>query len=36
LLQATNLNGPWLTNTALSPVNLTPTGAQQFFRVRYQ
>jgi hypothetical protein len=36
LLQATNLNGPWSTNTTVSPVSLTPTGTQQFFRVRYQ
>lgn len=36
LLQATNLNGPWLTNATVSPVSLTPAGAQQFFRVRFQ
>jgi alpha-L-fucosidase len=36
LLQATNLNGPWLTNNTASPFYLTPTGSQEFFRVRVQ
>jgi autotransporter-associated beta strand protein len=34
LAQATNLAGPWLTNTAASPVIIQPTNAQMFFRVR--
>ena len=34
LLQATDIKGPWTTNTtAVSPWSFTPTGAQQFFRV---
>ena len=36
LLQATNLNGPWWTNNVTSPFTLSPTGAQQFFKVRFQ
>jgi hypothetical protein len=36
LLETTNLAGPWTTNTAASPVTVTPTAAQQFFRVRTQ
>jgi hypothetical protein len=36
LLQATNLNGPWWTNNVTSPFILSPTGAQQFFKVRFQ
>jgi alpha-L-fucosidase len=36
LLEATNLNGPWVTNNAASPVNLSPTGAQKYFRARIQ
>ncbi len=35
LLQATNLLGPWTTNsTATSPYTVSPTNAQDFFRVR--
>ena len=35
LLQATNLLGPWTTNsTATSPYTVPPTNAQNFFRVR--
>ena len=33
LLQATNLAGPWTTNTATSPYTLTETGSQMFFKV---
>jgi len=33
LLQATNLAGPWTTNTATSPYTVKPSGPQQFFRV---
>jgi hypothetical protein len=34
LLQATNLAGPWTTNTtASSPFTVTPTGPQLFYRV---
>jgi hypothetical protein len=36
LLEATNLTGPWVTNTAQSPYLVTPTGAQKFFRVKVQ
>jgi hypothetical protein len=36
LLGATNLIGPWLTNATVSPFYLTPTGAQEFFRVQFQ
>jgi hypothetical protein len=36
LLEATNLLGPWVTNTAPSPYLVTPTGAQKFFRVKVQ
>jgi hypothetical protein len=34
LLQATNVNGPWTTNTATSPYTNTPTGLSKFFRVK--
>ena len=33
LLQATNLTGPWITNTAASPFLLSPTAAQMFYRI---
>jgi hypothetical protein len=34
LLQTTNLLGPWVTNAAAhSPYNVSPTNAQQFFKV---
>jgi hypothetical protein len=36
LLEATNLTGPWITNTASSPYLVTPSGAQMFFRVKVQ
>jgi hypothetical protein len=36
LLQATNLSGPWLTNTtALSPFPVTPNAPQMFYRVQF-
>jgi hypothetical protein len=34
LLQATNLTGPWLTNTGTSPITITPAAPRQFFRTR--
>jgi Concanavalin A-like lectin/glucanases superfamily/Immunoglobulin I-set domain len=34
LLQATNVLGPWTTNTATSPYTVPTTNAQSFFRVR--
>lgn len=34
LLQATNLLGPWLTNSAASPVTVVPTNPAMFFRVK--
>jgi hypothetical protein len=33
LLQATNLGGPWTTNTATSPYNISPTNSHMFFKV---
>jgi alpha-L-fucosidase len=36
LLGATNLSGPWLTNSTSSPFYLTPTGTRKFFRVQFQ
>jgi hypothetical protein len=36
LLQATNLTGPWITNSAPSPLTVTPTGARMFYRVQVQ
>jgi len=33
LLQATNLAGPWTTNTAVSPYSITPTNSQIFFKL---
>ena len=33
LLEATNLLGPWVTNSAASPYTVVPTNAQQFFRL---
>ena len=33
LLQATDIMGPWTTNTtAVSPMTITPTGARVFYR----
>ena len=34
LLQATNLNGPWVTNPAVPPVTVIPTNRQMFFRLQ--
>jgi hypothetical protein len=34
LLQATNLLGPWVTNTALSPVTIVTTNPAMFFQVK--
>jgi hypothetical protein len=36
LLEATNLSGPWITNTAASPFNVSPTAPQKFYKVRVQ
>ena len=37
LLQATNLTGPWTTNTgAVSPFTVVPTGPQMFYRLQSQ
>lgn len=36
LLQATNLAGPWVTNSSASPYTFAPTGPQEFFRVIVQ
>ena len=33
LLEASEISGPWTTNTAASPFIFTPGGTQQFFRV---
>jgi len=33
LLQATNLAGPWATNTTPSPYTVAPTNSQMFFKV---
>ena len=33
LMQATNIMGPWVTNTATSPFTITPTGQMKFYRV---
>lgn len=34
LLQATNITGPWITNTATSPLTVTPTAPRLFFRTQ--
>ncbi len=34
LLQASNLAGPWTTNTATSPYTVVPTNSELFFRVQ--
>jgi alpha-L-fucosidase len=36
LLEATNLNGPWVTNSAASPFSVGATSGQKFFRVQFQ
>jgi hypothetical protein len=33
LLEATNVSGPWITNTHTSPYTFSPTGAQKFYRI---
>jgi hypothetical protein len=35
LLQATNVTGPWTTNTGTSPITITPTNSGMFFRGQY-
>ena len=35
LLEATNVSGPWITNTHASPYTLSPTGAAKFYRTYY-
>jgi hypothetical protein len=34
LLEATNVTGPWTTNTSTTPYTFAPTGAKRFFRVQ--
>jgi len=36
LQEATTLPGPWATNSATSPVTVTPVAAQKFFRIQTQ
>jgi hypothetical protein len=36
LLEATNVVGPWITNTAPSPVLINPIYPQMFYRVQAQ
>jgi hypothetical protein len=36
LLEATNLAGPWTTNTSASPATVTPDQPQKFYRVQTQ
>jgi hypothetical protein len=36
LLEATNVDGPWVTNNAPSPYVVTPTEARKFFRLQLQ
>ena len=33
LLQATNLSGPWTTNSGTSPYKISPTNSHMFFKV---
>ncbi|MGP8201237.1 MAG: pyrrolo-quinoline quinone [Limisphaerales bacterium] len=33
LLEATNLSGPWVTNTAASPFTVVPTNVQMFYKL---
>jgi hypothetical protein len=33
LLQSTNLSGPWMTNSAVSPYTVVPTNTQMFYQV---
>lgn len=34
LLESTNLTGPWVTNSAVSPFTVVPTNSQMFYRLR--
>jgi hypothetical protein len=36
LLEASQLTGPWTTNTATSPYTTSPTGSMKFYRVQVQ
>lgn len=36
LLEATNILGPWVTNSTASPVTVTPNLPQKFYRIRTQ
>ncbi len=36
LLEATNILGPWTTNSAPSPFTVTPTGPQKYYRIKVQ
>jgi hypothetical protein len=36
LQEASNLTGPWATNTNASPYTFAPAGPQKFFRVKVQ
>jgi hypothetical protein len=36
LLEATNIEGPWVTNNAASPYVVTPTEARKFFRLQLE
>ncbi|HWI56907.1 MAG TPA: hypothetical protein VNZ22_06755, partial [Bacillota bacterium] len=36
LVEATNLLGPWTTNSASSPVTVSPVTPQKFYRVQTQ
>jgi hypothetical protein len=36
LLEATSLSGPWQTNTGSSPLIVTPTGPQKFYKIIVQ
>jgi hypothetical protein len=36
LLEATNLAGPWTTNVSKSPVTITPSQPQKFYKVQSQ
>jgi len=33
LVQATDLSGPWVTNSAVSPYTVMPTNSQMFYRL---
>jgi hypothetical protein len=36
LLQANSVKGPWVTNSAASPLLLAPSAAKQFYRLQVQ